>query len=41
MFEDPEEEEMFNHLEVRDAFLEFMSSCLVGYMQDLKDLSDA
>ena len=28
-------EEIFDHLEVRDAFLEFMSSCFAGYTLDL------
>ena len=40
VFADPDEEEIFDHLEVRDAFLEFMSSCFTGYTLDLQDLSD-
>ena len=30
-FKDPEEDYLFNHLEVRDAFLEFTSSIMSGY----------
>lgn len=41
-FEDPEEEEdeVLNHLEIRDAFLEFMSSLMSGYTKYLKDPGD-
>jgi hypothetical protein len=35
VFADPDEDEIFDHLEVRDAFLEFMSSCFAGYTLDL------
>lgn len=40
IFADPEEEENINHLEVRDAFLEFISSIMSGYTKFLKDLGD-
>ena len=41
-FEDPEEEEdeQLNHLEIRDAFLEFMSSLMSGYTKYLRDPAD-
>jgi hypothetical protein len=37
---DPEEEHLFDHLEIRDAFLEFTSSIMVGYTKYLKDPSE-
>ena len=37
MVYDPEEEYLFDHLEVRDAFLEFTSSIMSGYTKYLKD----
>lgn len=40
IFADPEEEESINHLEVRDAFLEFISSIMSGYTKYLKDLGE-
>jgi len=39
-FADPEEDLFINHLEVRDAFLEFLSSIISGYTKYLKDPSD-
>jgi len=40
MFADPEEDDSINHLEVRDAFLEFLSSIMSGYTKFLKDLGE-
>lgn len=40
MFVDPEENDCINHLEVRDAFLEFLTSIMSGYTKYLKDLSE-
>ena len=40
MVYDPEEEYLFDHLEVRDAFLEFTSSIMSGYTKYLKDPSE-
>tara|TARA_B110000285_G_scaffold217924_1_gene266827 strand:- start:657 stop:824 length:168 start_codon:yes stop_codon:yes gene_type:complete len=37
---DPEEEHLFDHLEIRDAFLEFTSSIMVGYTKYLRDPSE-
>ena len=37
---DPEEEHLFDHLEIRDAFLEFTSSIMTGYTKYLKDPSE-
>ena len=37
---DPEEETLFDHLEIRDAFLEFTSSIMSGYTKYLKDPSE-
>jgi hypothetical protein len=37
---DPEEEYLFDHLEIRDAFLEFTSSIMSGYTKYLKDPSE-
>ena len=37
---DPEEEHLFDHLEIRDAFLEFTSSIMIGYTKYLKDPSE-
>lgn len=37
---DPEEEHLFDHLEIRDAFLEFTSSVMIGYTKYLKDPSE-
>ena len=37
---DPEEEHLFDHLEIRDAFLEFTSSIMSGYTKYLKDPSE-
>ena len=39
-FMDPDEEFLFNHYEVRDSFLEFMSSILSGYTKYIKDPSN-
>ena len=39
-FMDPDEEFLFNHYEVRDSFLEFMSSIMSGYTKYIKDPSD-
>ena len=40
MFVDPEENDTINHLEVRDVFLEFLSSIMSGFMKYQKDLSE-
>ena len=40
MFVDPEENDCINHLEVRDAFLEFLTSIMSGYTKYLMDLSE-
>lgn len=37
---DPEEEYLFDHLEIRDAFLEFTSTIMSGYTKYLKDPSE-
>lgn len=37
---DPDEEVQFDHLEVRDSFLEFMSSVMQGYISCIKDPSE-
>lgn len=39
-FTDPDEEFLFNHYEVRDSFLEFMSSIMSGYTRYIKDPSE-
>ena len=39
-YADPEDEEELNHLEIRDAFLEFMSGLMAGYTKYLKDPSE-
>lgn len=39
-FQDPDEEFLLDHLEIRDAFLEFMSSMMSGYTKFLKDPSE-
>ena len=38
-FMDPDEDYILNHYEVRDAFLEFMSSIMSGYTKFIKDPS--
>lgn len=39
-FADPDEDIFIDHLEVRDAFLEFLSFIISGYTKYLKDPSD-
>lgn len=39
-FQDPDEEFLLDHLEIRDAFLEFMGSMMTGYTKFLKDPSE-
>jgi len=39
-FEDPEEDILFDHLEIRDAFLEFTASIMAGYKKYLVDPSE-
>lgn len=39
-FADPDEDEIFNHLEIRDSFLEFISSLMSGYTKYMKDLGE-
>lgn len=36
-FQDPDEDVFFDHIEIRDSFLEFMSAILQGYTKFLKD----
>jgi len=39
-FLDPDEEYLFDHLEIRDAFLEFMSSIMADYTRYIIDPSE-
>ena len=39
MFTDPDEDIFFDHIEIRDAFLEFQTSIMQSYTKFLKDPS--